>query len=260
MKIIAWNVNGLKSLIKEHDLNAFLKKHNPDIFCMSEIKLTCPINNIQSKLQKNIEGYKYRFWSPCISKKGYSGTTIWSKIKPMSVFQGIGIPKHDTEGRVITIEFDKYYLIHVYVPNSGDILQRLEYRTQEWDKDFIEYIKKLEKKKSIILCGDMNVAHQEIDIHDPIGNRREAGFTKVERENFTTLLTKTNLTDVFRFLYPDKKNQYTYWSYRYNSRKKNKGWRLDYFLVSDKLKIKIKDFIIISDQLGSDHAPIQLII
>ncbi|VVU95433.1 Endonuclease/Exonuclease/phosphatase family [seawater metagenome] len=258
MKIICWNVNGLKSLIKAHNLNSFLETHNPDIFCMSEIKLTCPINNIQKKLEKNVNNYKFRYWSPCITKKGYSGTTIWCKTKPTSITQGMGVPKHDNEGRIISVEFENYFLIHVYAPNSGDILQRLKYRTQEWDVDFLNYIKKIGKLKPVIVCGDLNVAHREIDIHDPIGNRREAGFTKIERENFTKLLVDASLTDSFRYLYPDEKDQYTYWSFRYSSRKKNKGWRLDYFLVSDKIKHKVKDVKIISEQQGSDHAPLQI--
>lgn len=258
MRIITWNVNGLKSLINKINLDEFLKDKNPDIFCMSEIKLTCPINNIQDKLEKNINGYKYRYWSPCLLKKGYSGTTIWCKKEPLNIKHGMGIPKHDTEGRIITVEFDNFFLIHVYTPNSGDVLQRLNYRTKEWDIDFMNFVENLQKIKPIVISGDLNVAHQEIDIHDPIGNRREAGFTKIERDNFTLLLTKLNLHDSLRLLYPDKKEIYSYWSFRFNSRNKNKGWRLDYFLISDKLKKKVKDSLIIKDQLGSDHAPIQL--
>lgn len=258
MKIITWNVNSLRSLIKKINLNNFLKKYKPDVFCMSEIKLTCPINDFQKELEKSIKGYKYRYWSPCLIKKGYSGTSIWCKNKPLNIIQGMGITKHDMEGRLITLEYPKYFIIHVYVPNSGDILQRLNYRTLEWDVDFLTFVKKLNNIKPIIICGDLNVAHQEIDIHDPVGNRREAGFTKMERQNFTKFLIEINLEDSFRLLYPTLKDQYTYWSYRYSSRQKNKGWRLDYFLVSEKIKHRIKESSILTKQEGSDHAPIVL--
>jgi exodeoxyribonuclease III len=256
MKIIAWNVNGLKAINKKVNLNTFLEKNKPDIFCMSETKLSCPFFKIENELKGKVKGYKYRYWNVSQMKAGYSGTTIWCKKEPISV--KYGIKKYDLEGRVITIETKKFYLVHVYTPNSGQTLQRLDYRVKEWDKHFRHYIKKLDKSKPVILCGDLNVAHQEIDIANPSGNRRNAGFTNEERKNFTKLLDKTKLVDTFRYLNPKVTEKYSFWSYRFNSRNKNKGWRIDYFLVSKRLVKKVKQSDILTKQLGSDHAPITL--
>ena len=209
--------------------------------------------------RKKDDGYKYRYFNTCIRKKGYSGTAIFSKIEPISEIQGIGVKDHDQEGRVITLEFDKYYLTHVYTPNSGQKLERLDYRTQEWDKEFSKFIGKLQKKKPVIVCGDLNCARYEIDLHSPKTNLKSAGFTKEERDSFNGYIEKLKLIDTYRYLYPDK-IEYSYWTYLRQSRKNNKGWRIDYFLISNKLKNKLKDSKIHTNIMGSDHAPIELLI
>ena len=254
MKIIAWNVNGLNAINKKVDLNKFLTKHNPDVFCMGETKLSCPFFELEYELKKKIKGYKYRYWSPCQTRGGYSGTSIWCKKKPLSV--KIGMKNYDNEGRVITVEYKDYFILHVYTPNSGQTLQRLDYRINEWDKHFRNYIKRLDRKKPVIVCGDLNVAHQEIDIANPKSNKRNAGFTDEERSSFDKLLNKAKLVDTFRHLNPDKKDKYSFWTYMFNARKKNKGWRIDYFLVSQRILKKVKHSDILTKQEGSDHAPI----
>ncbi len=256
-KIIAWNVNSIRSLVKKENLNEFLKKHKCQIFCMSETKLSCPDLVYKKDLKDLISGFRYRYYSTCSIKKGYSGTAIWSKKKPNDVFYGIESEEHDKEGRVITLKFKEFTLVHVYTPNSGDILQRLNYRVTQWDKLFFKYIEKLQKENSVILCGDLNVARYEIDIHSPKTNLKSAGFTKEERESFNKYIEKLDLVDTYRKLNPDKQ-EYTYWSYLRQSRKNNKGWRIDYFLVSKKLEKKVKKSYILTDQMGSDHAPIVL--
>ena len=254
MRIIAWNVNGLNAINKKVDLNKFLKKHDPDVFCMGETKLSCPFFELEQELKKKIKGYKFRYWSPCLTRGGYSGTSIWCKKEPLSV--KTGMKKYDNEGRVITIEYKDYFILHVYTPNSGQTLQRLEYRVNEWDKHFRNYIKRLSKKKPVIVCGDLNVAHQEIDIANPSSNKRNAGFTDQERNSFDKLLEKADLVDTFRHLHPKVVDKYSFWTYMFNARKKNKGWRIDYFLVSKSILKKVKKSDIITKQEGSDHAPI----
>lgn len=256
-KIIAWNINGIRSLIKNYDLNEYLKKQNPTIFCMGETKLSCPDVLIQQDLKKLIKGYKYRIFSTCQARKGYSGTAIWSKRKPLNVIHGLNKEKYDQEGRVITLEFKDFYLTHVYTPNSGQALQRLKYRTKEWDPLFWKFIKNLESTKPVVVCGDLNCARYEIDIHSPKTNLRSAGFTIEERNSLNKYIKKLDLIDAFRHLHPDEV-KYSYWSYMRQARKKNKGWRIDLFLLSNKLLNNIKKSDIQIEQLGSDHAPIVL--
>lgn len=256
-KLIAWNINGMRSLMKTDHLYNLIEIEKPHIICFGETKLTCPILDIQTELKEKISGYKYRYYSQCIVRGGYSGTAIFSKRKPINVSHGINNSDHDNEGRVITLEFDKYYLVHVYTPNSGQSLQRLEYRTKSWDLHFRKYLKNLQKNKKIIVCGDLNVANEDIDIHNPKGNKRTAGFTDEERESFKKHLDELKLIDTYRYINPSKV-EYSYWSYRFNSREKNNGWRIDYFLVSDSMKDSIKKAKILTDVLGSDHAPVQL--
>lgn len=258
LKIIAWNINGIRSLTKNYDFNEYLTKNKPHIICMGETKLSCPDILIKKNLKKIIKGFRYRYFSTCIARKGYSGTAIWSKIKPINVLYGIYNKKHDNEGRVITLEFDKYYLVHVYTPNSGQSLQRLDYRTKEWDPCFWNFIKKLQQKKPIIVCGDLNCARYEIDIHSPKTNLNSAGFTIQERNNLNKYIDKLKLIDTFRYLNPETRDAYTYWTYMRQARKKNKGWRIDYFLISKILLENLKSSKIQYNQLGSDHAPIEL--
>jgi len=259
MKIIAWNINGIKSLMKKDDLYNLIEKEKPNIICFGETKISCPFLNVQEELKKKIKGYKYRYWSPCLIKKGYSGTAIFSKKKPKKMTLGIGIEKHDNEGRVITLEFDKFYLVHVYTPNSGQVLARLDYRVKEWDVDFRNYIKKLNEKKPTIVCGDLNVAHHEIDISNPKGNKKNSGFTQEERDSFTKLLSEAKMVDTYRHLNPEKV-EYSFWTYMFNARKKNKGWRIDYFLVPEKIIKSVKSSNILTDVMGSDHAPVSMTI
>ena len=257
-KIIAWNVNSIRSMITKVDLNEFFKKENPHIFCMSETKLSCPDLIVRQNLVKKIKGFRHRYYSTSTARKGYSGTAIWSKKKPKSMKYGLDIGVHNKEGRVITLEFDDFILVHVYTPNSGQVLQRLKYRVKEWDVAFWNYVEKLQKTKSVIVCGDLNVARSEIDLHSPKTNLRSAGFTIEERDSFNKYVEKLNLIDTFRDLHPDEKDHYTYWSYMRKSRDNNKGWRIDYFLISKILENKLKKYYILKDQIGSDHAPIVL--
>ena len=256
MKIIAWNVNGIRSLIKSNNIQQIFDE-KPDVLCIGETKIDC--NDYKDIDESDIFSYfKYRYWSHCSTKKGYAGTAIFSKKKPLNVFYGLINSNIDKEGRVITLEFKKYFLIHVYTPNSGVELKRLEWRTTVWDRDFEKYIIYLQKIKPVIICGDLNVAHHEIDLARPKTNTKTAGFTIQERESFTELLSNTNLIDIYRKQNPNKM-EYTYWSYMRNSREKNIGWRIDYFLVDEKLyNHKIKSSIL--SFIGSDHTAIDLII
>ena len=261
MKIIAWNINVLRSLLKTNYLNDLLISEDPDIICMGETKLSCPYDNINNEISEKYPQFKYKFWSDCKRKKGYSGTCIFSKKEPINVFYGL---KHnneeiDDEGRVIVIEFKKYYILHVYTPNSGQALARLDFRTTIWDRAFENYIKELQKIKPVILCGDLNVAHHEIDLKNPKTNLKTAGYTIEERNSFNNLLNKCNLIDSFRKKNPEK-IEYSYWSYMRNSRAKNIGWRIDYFLLDERIYKKVKESEILTNILGSDHAPIKLII
>ena len=247
MKLISWNVNGLRAVWNKGFEDIF-KNLNADIFCIQETKMQ------EGQLNVMFDGYKAIFNSA--EKKGYSGTAIFSKIDPISISKGIGVDIHDTEGRVITAEFENFYLVNCYTPNAQRELTRLEYR-MEWEDCFREYLKKLDSKKPVILCGDLNVAHKEIDLKNPKTNRGNAGFTDEEREKFTKLL-ESGFVDSFRYLYPNKIDSYSWWSYMGRAREKNIGWRIDYFVVSEKVKNKIKEAKIHSDIMGSDHCPVEL--
>lgn len=248
MKFISWNVNGLRACITKGFEN-FFENINADIFCIQETKM-------QEDQAENINFDGYYKYMNSAQKKGYSGTAIFTKIKPINVAYGINIDEHDLEGRVITLEFEKFYLVNCYTPNSKRELERLEYR-QKWEDDFRKYLNNLDLIKPVILCGDLNVAHKEIDLKNPSTNHHNAGFTDEEREKMTALL-ESGFVDSFRYLYPDKKDEYSWWSYMRNSRDKNIGWRIDYFIVSNKLKENIKEASIYSDVFGSDHCPIGL--
>ena len=254
MKIIAFNVNSLRNIIKSNHLFKLIEDENPTILCMSETKLTCPIIDTQKIMEEKIKGYKYRYYSTC-EKSGYAGTAIYSKKKPINVMYGLY--DLDKEGRVITLEFKKFFLVHVYTPNSGLALSRLNYRINTWDVEFKKWLKHLQKTKPLIVCGDLNVANEEIDIKNAKGNKRTAGFTDEERDSFKDILKDVNLVDTFRYKYPDK-IEYSFWTYRMNARKKNVGWRLDYFLVSESILKRVKKSKILTDVMGSDHAPIKL--
>ena len=247
MKFISWNVNGLRACVGKGFLEYF-KDSDADIFCIQETKLQ------KGQIDLQIEGY-YQYWNYA-EKKGYSGTAVFTKKKPVSVQYGLGIEKHDKEGRVITLEFEKFYFVTVYTPNSQSELARLEYR-MEWEDDFRRFLKQLEEKKPVIFCGDFNVAHKEIDLKNPKTNRKNAGFTDEERQKFTEL-TEAGFIDTFRYFYPDKEGIYSLWSYRFNARAKNAGWRIDYFMVSDSLKEYLLDAAIDTEILGSDHCPVIL--
>ena len=247
MKLVSWNVNGLRAVWNKGFEDIF-KNINADIFCIQETKMQ------EGQLDVNFDGY-YNYFNSAV-KKGYSGTAVFTKIKPIDVSYGIGIEEHDQEGRVITLEYKEFYLVNVYTPNSQRELVRLSYR-QNWEDDFRAYLKKLDKKKPVILCGDLNVAHKEIDLKNPKTNRKNAGFTDEEREKMTELLDN-GFVDTFRYLYPDKENCYTWWSYMMKAREKNVGWRIDYFIVSDRIKEKIEDAKILSEVYGSDHCPVEL--
>lgn len=259
MKIIAWNVNGLRSLLKTKNLDDMINNEDPDIFCMGETKLSCPYDNIEEEMKERFPKYKTIIWSLCKKRGGYSGTAILSKKTPLNIYYGLKYKNEelDDEGRVITIELKKYYLIHVYTPNSGQLLARLEWRTNIWDKGFENYIKELQKIKPVIVCGDLNVAHKEIDLKNPKTNLRTAGYTIEERESFESILTKCELVDSYRYKNPDK-IEYSYWSYMRKSREKNIGWRIDYFLIDKNIIKKIKTSEILTEINGSDHAPIKL--
>ncbi|KAK8590222.1 hypothetical protein V6N13_088991 [Hibiscus sabdariffa] len=259
VKILSWNVNGLRALLKLEGFSALelAKRENFDILCLQETKLQ--EKDVESIKQSLIEGYENSFWTCSNAKLGYSGTAIISRIKPLSVRYGLGISDHDSEGRVVTAEFDSFYLLSVYVPNSGDGLRRLTYRTMEWDPSLSNYIKELEKSKPVILTGDLNCAHEEIDIYNPAGNRRSAGFTIEERQSFGTNFLSRGFVDTFRKQHPGVVG-YTYWGYRHGGRKTNKGWRLDYFLVSEAIADAVHDSYILPDVVGSDHCPIGLVL
>jgi len=246
MKIISWNVNGIRAVLKKGFLE-FISKENPDIICIQETKAS------PEQVDLNLENYPYKYWNSAI-KKGYSGTAIFSKIKPIAIENDLKIEKHDQEGRVICFELDDYYLVTVYTPNSKRDLSRLNYRYKEWDIDFLKYLQKLESKKPVIFCGDLNVAHKEIDLKNPKNNKRNAGFTTEERTGFENYM-QTDFIDTFRMFNQDP-NHYTWWSYMFNSRAKNVGWRIDYFCVSSAIQNKIKSSIILPEIMGSDHAPI----
>ena len=249
LKFISWNVNGLRACYDKGFADAF-NRLEADFFCLQETKMQ------EGQLDDQFEGYQ-SYWNYA-EKKGYSGTAIFSKVKPLSVTYGLGIEEHDHEGRVITLELESYYLITVYTPNSQEELRRLDYR-MKWDDDFRAYLKKLEEKKPVIVCGDLNVAHKEIDLKNPKTNRKNAGFTDEERAKFTTLL-ESGFTDTFRYFYPEQEGIYSWWSYRFKAREKNAGWRIDYFLTSDSLKDKLRGAQIHTDILGSDHCPVELTI
>lgn len=249
MKLISWNVNGLRACVQK-GFNEIFENLNADIFCLQETKMQ------EGQLDMHFEGY-HSFWNYA-EKKGYSGTAVFTKEKPLSVSYGIGIPEHDTEGRVITCEFEKFFLVTVYTPNSQDELKRLSYR-MEWEDAFLSYLKSLETTKPVVFCGDLNVAFAEIDLKNPKTNRKNAGFTDEERAKFGNLL-ENGFVDSFRYLYPDKEGVYSWWSYRFSARAKNAGWRIDYFLVSDALKEHIKEANILTDIYGSDHCPVELVL
>ena len=249
LKFISWNVNSLRACYDKGFADAF-NRLEADFFCLQETKMQ------EGQLDVQFEGYQ-SYWNYA-EKKGYSGTAIFSKVKPLSVTYGLGIEEHDHEGRVITLELESYYLITVYTPNSQEEFRRLDYR-MKWDDDFRAYLKKLEEKKPVIVCGDLNVAHKEIDLKNPKTNRKNAGFTDEERAKFTTLL-ESGFTDTFRYFYPEQEGIYSWWSYRFKAREKNAGWRIDYFLTSDSLKDKLRGAQIHTDILGSDHCPVELTI
>ena len=247
MKLISWNVNGLRACLQKGFLEYF-KEADADVFCLQETKLQAGQHDLE------LPGY-YQYWNYA-EKKGYSGTALFTKKEPVSVTYGIGVPEHDQEGRVITAEFDKYYVIVVYVPNSQRELTRLDYRMQ-WEEAFLNYVKGLDAKKPVIYCGDLNVAHQEIDLKNPKTNHKNAGFTDEERNCFTKVLAN-GFVDSFRYLYPEAKDAYSWWSYMGNARAKNVGWRIDYFVVSEKMKDQIKEAKIHPQVMGSDHCPVEL--
>lgn len=247
MKFISWNVNGLRACMTKGFMEYF-DEMDADFFCLQEIKLS------EGQLEWNKEGY-YAYWNYA-EKKGYSGTAIFTKKEPLSVGYGIGIDEHDHEGRVITLEYDNFYMVTVYTPNSQNELARLDYR-MTWEDDFRAYLSDLKSKKSVLVCGDLNVAHKEIDLKNPKTNRRNAGFTDEEREKMTVLLD-SGFIDTFRYFYPDKTDIYSWWSYRFKAREKNAGWRIDYFLASEDLKDKLQGAAIHTEVLGSDHCPVEV--
>ena len=247
MELISWNVNGLRACVGKGFLDYF-KEQQADIFCLQETKLQ------EGQIELELDGY-HQYWNYA-EKKGYSEKAIFTKEKPISVHYGIGIEEHDKEGRVITLEFEKFYMITVYTPNSQEKLARLDYR-MKWEEDFKSYLLELDKKKPVIVCGDLNVAHKEIDLKNPKTNRKNAGFSDEEREKMTKLL-ESGFVDSFRYFYPDKTDIYSWWSYRFSARAKNAGWRIDYFLVSDRIKENMKGAEIHTEILGSDHCPVLL--
>lgn len=246
-KMISWNVNGLRACLQK-GFEEFFKESDADIFCLQETKLQ------EGQIDFAPEGY-FCFWNYA-EKKGYSGTAIFSKEEPLAVTYGIGIEEHDQEGRVITLEFPEYYVLTVYTPNSQNELARLPYR-MTWEDDFLAYLKKLEEKKPVIFCGDLNVAHKEIDLKNPKTNRKNAGFTDEERGKFTQLL-ENGFIDTWRYFYPDQEGIYSWWSYRFKAREKNAGWRIDYFCVSKCLEEKLSGAAIHTEIFGSDHCPVEL--
>ncbi|MEC1433177.1 exodeoxyribonuclease III [Bacillus spizizenii] len=250
MKLISWNVNGLRAVMRKMDFLSYLKEENADIICLQETKIQ------DGQVDFQPEGY-HVYWNYAV-KKGYSGTAVFSKQKPLRVMYGIGIEEHDQEGRVITLEFENLFVMTVYTPNSKRGLERIDYRMQ-WEEALLSYILELDKKKPLILCGDLNVAHQEIDLKNPKANRNNAGFSEQERGAFTRFL-EAGFVDSFRHVYPDLEGAYSWWSYRAGARDRNIGWRLDYFVVSERLKEQIEDASISADVMGSDHCPVELMI
>lgn len=247
MKMISWNVNGLRAVMGKNFMD-FFHEADADIFCVQETKLQA------GQIEMDLPGY-YEYWNYA-DKKGYSGTAVFARKEPLNVFYGIGMDEHDHEGRVITLEYDSFYFVTVYTPNSQDGLKRLDYR-MKWEDDFRKYLKKLEESKPVIFAGDLNVAHKEIDLKNPRTNRRNAGFTDEERGKMTELLD-SGFTDTFRYFYPEMEGVYSWWSYRFKAREKNAGWRIDYFIVSDVLREKLCDSKIHTDVMGSDHCPVEL--
>ena len=247
MKFISWNVNGLRACMGKGFMD-FFNEIDADIFCLQETKLS------EGQIELDTPGY-HQYWNYA-EKKGYSGTAVFTKKEPISVTYGIGIEEHDHEGRVITAEFDDFYFVDVYVPNSQRELTRLDYR-MVWEEAFLSYVKKLDEKKPVIYCGDLNVAHKEIDLKNPKSNHMNAGFTDEEIACFTKV-TESGFIDSFRYFYPDEKDKYSWWSYMFKAREKNAGWRIDYFVVSEKIKDRMVDAKIHADILGSDHCPVEL--
>ena len=249
MKFISWNVNGIRACVQKGFMD-FFKEADADIFCLQETKMQ------EGQLVLDLPEY-HQYWNSAV-KKGYSGTAIFTKKEPLSVTYGLGIEEHDQEGRVITLEFEDFYFITVYTPNSQSELARLDYR-MTWEDAFLAYLKKLEETKPVIFCGDLNVAHKEIDLKNPKSNRGNAGFSDQERDKMRELLA-SGFVDSFRYLYPEQTEAYSWWSYRFKARERNAGWRIDYFLVSEGMKDRIEDSKILSDQFGSDHCPVELIL
>ena len=251
MKLVSWNVNGLRAVVNK-GFEDFFRDINADVFCVQETKMQ--EEQVDDKLKNIFDGY-YCYWNSA-EKKGYSGTAVFSKIKSLNVTYGIGIEEHDKEGRVITVEYENFYLVNCYTPNAKRELERLDYR-MVWEDEFRNYLLKLNEKKPVVLCGDLNVAHEEIDLKNPKTNRGNAGFTDEERGKMTELLN-SGFTDTFRYLYPNKEGVYSWWSYMFKAREKNAGWRIDYFIVSKSIENKIKESYIFSEIMGSDHCPVGL--
>ena len=247
MKLISWNVNGLRAVMQKGFMDSF-KKLNADIFCLQETKLQ------EGQINIELDGYNI-YWNYA-EKKGYFGTAIFTKKEPININYGIGIEEHDKEGRIITLEYDKFYLVNCYTPNAKRELERLDYR-MIWEDEIRKYLKKLDNIKPVIYCGDLNVAHNEIDLKNPKTNVGNAGFTNEEREKMTQLL-QSGFIDSFRYLYPEKTDSYSWWSYMFHAREKNVGWRIDYFIISDRIKDKLKDSIIHPEIMGSDHCPVEI--
>lgn len=247
MKFISWNVNGLRACVQKGFLD-FFNEIDADFVCIQETKLQ------EGQIDLQLEGYE-QYWNYAV-KKGYSGTAIFTRHTPLGVAYGIGIEEHDQEGRVITLEYDDFYMVTVYTPNSQNELARLDYR-MKWEDDFRAYLAELDKKKPVVVCGDMNVAHKEIDLKNPKTNRKNAGFTDEERSKFTELL-EAGFTDTFRYFYPEAEGIYSWWSYRFRAREKNAGWRIDYFCVSDRLQEKLASAAIHTEIFGSDHCPVEV--
>ena len=246
MKIISWNVNGIRAVIKKGFYD-FMNDYHPDVICLQETKAS------KEQVDLKLDEYPYRYWNSA-EKKGYSGTAIFSKIKPISITNDLGIDKHDKEGRVITAEFSNFFLVTVYTPNSKRELLRLDYRQKEWDIDFLKYLKELEKSKPVVFCGDLNVAHKEIDLKNPKTNRKNAGFTDEERMGFDNYISE-GFIDTFRE-FEKGEGHYTWWSYMFQARSRNVGWRIDYFCISESLRSNLKNAYILKDVMGSDHAPV----
>ena len=247
MKLISWNVNGIRAVLKK-GFTEFLERENPDIICLQETKAH------EAQVNYKLKTYE-QYWNDA-ERRGYAGTAVFTKISPLSMYKGMSKEEHNKEGRILTLEFKNFYLVNVYTPNAQPELKRLKYR-QEWDKDFLDYLKKLEKTKPVIVCGDFNVAHKEIDLARPKDNLKNPGFTEEEREGFSRYI-EHGFTDAFRYFYPNKKDQYTWWSVRTNARERNVGWRIDYFCISKELQSKLKEAKILSHVKGSDHCPVEI--